>query len=246
MKSSNQCVFVSELFRRLLGTAIIVLIVGGLFHTRSAEAEAISGNYSFKNDFGLTVVPLPEGKWRKIHEEIWNMDGSSRHTYTYVPIQHDYLVRVSGKKITALLKITTLNELGGGDGWESIPFCSSEEVAAKFKWHETPYVFEINEFCLGVRYVQFSTDPAVFDPKLFKSIKDRGLTPHLGALATLVRIYKAKDEKFVDLNYHFFADTFSELMSWQDARDWAKSIMPRVEAGFEGKIPEPQNPADKP
>ena len=196
--------------------------------------------------FGLTVVPLPEGKWRKIHDTIWDHDGTTRHASAYVPFQKHYLVKVRGTKIATLLQITTVNELEGGDGWESIPFCSTEEAAAKYKWHETPYVFEIDEFCMGARYVRFSTNPANFDPKLLKSIKNRGLTPHLGALATLVRIYKAKDEKFVDLIYYFFADTFSELLSWEDARDWAKSIVPRVEAGFEGKIPEPQKPADKP
>ena len=230
------------------GWLCMTLMFFGLGPTmaRVAEPEAFSGNYSFKNDFGLTVVPLPDGKWRKIHDTIWDHDGTTRHAYAYVPFQKHYLVKVRGTKITTLLRVITVNELEGGDGWESISFCDTDESAAKYKWHETPYVFPMNEFCMGARYLRFSKGLGFFGPELLKSVEGRGFSVRRGVFATWVRFYKAKKEKFIYLDYYFFADTYSELMSWQDARDWAKGMVPRVEAGFDGKTLKPQKPADKP
>ena len=84
MKSSNQCVFVSKLFFRLLGTAILVLMVGGLFHTRSASAASggtYTENYVFENQLGRTIVPLPDGVWHKIHEEIEQDNYQGTHSH---------------------------------------------------------------------------------------------------------------------------------------------------------------------
>ncbi|MCZ6496022.1 MAG: hypothetical protein O7F75_08900 [Alphaproteobacteria bacterium] len=181
MKSSNQCVFVSKLFFRLLGTATLVLMVGGLFHTRSASAASggiYTENYVFENQLGRTIVPLPDGVWHKVHEEVQHQDSGSGDFVSGVLFQIIYLVQLDGTKVSGIIRIVTNKEVHGGGWWKPSSLCYRK----KWKYIKQESILNRNVFCWGVRNIRFRTNPREDTPweRTVKKIREAGWSPPLG------------------------------------------------------------------
>ena len=126
MKSSNQCVFVSKLFFRLLGTAIVVLMVGGPLHTGSASAASentYTGNYVIENSLGKTVIPIPDGVWHKVHEEVQHQDSGSGDFVSTYQFQIIYLVQLDDIRVSGVVRISTNKEFHSAGWWKPSNFC---------------------------------------------------------------------------------------------------------------------------
>ena len=83
----------------------------------AASGKTYTGNYIFENSLGRTVVPLPDGTWHKIHEELEHQDAGSGDIVSTNTFQVMYLVQLQGKQVFGVIRIRTNKEFGGGNGW---------------------------------------------------------------------------------------------------------------------------------
>ena len=250
MKSSNQCVFVSKLFFRLLGTAIAVLIVGGPLHTSSASAASgntYTGNYVIENSLGRTVVPLPDGTWHKAHEETLHQDSGSGDFVSGVQFQIIYMVQLVDIWVSGVVRISTNKEEHGGGWWKPSNLCYKE----KWRYLKQESVSKRNVFCWGVRNNKFRNKPRP-DTEWQRAVKkmgEAGWFAPLGIRGIHARYARSDADKILNVGYYFFLTT---RMSWLETRDWMRDLKPRIQAGFQGKFltphrkpttsPEPQPP----
>ena len=233
MKSSNQCIFVSKLFLRLLGTAILILIVGSLLHTRPASAASgntYTGKYVIENSLRRTVVPLPDGAWHKVHEEIRH----DAHPVSTYQSQTIYLVQIDGSDVSGVIRILTNKEFHGGASWNPSNLCYRK----KWKYIKQESVLNRNVFCWGVRNIRFGTNPRKDTPweSTVKKIREAGWSAPLGIRGTLARYARSDSDKMLDVSYSFF---LTARMPWMATRDWLRDLKPRIQAGFQGKYVTP-------
>ena len=233
MTSSNQCVFVSKLFFRLLGTAIVVLMVGSLLHTRSATAasgDTYTENFVFENQLGKTIVPLPNGVWHKVHEEIEDQDAGSGDIVSNWTLQRFYLVQIDNNNVSGTIHIRTNKEFGGGRGIEPADFCYFK----KWKYIKQESVSIRNTFCWGARNFKYFDEPkqdTVWE-RVVKKIDKAGWFSPFGLRGTNARYVRSDRDKYLGVSYYF---VLSNRMSWKETRDWMRALKPRIQAGFQGK-----------
>ena len=66
---------------------------------------------------------------------------------------------------------------------------------------------------------------------------EKSATPvPLDASATQVRFYRSVRGQFLKIDYYFIGPKGGKPRNWNKARAWAKGLVPRVKAGFEGKL----------
>ena len=240
MKSSNQCIFVSKLFLRLLGTAILILIVGSLLHTRPASAASgntYTGNYVISNSLGRTVVPLSYGTWHKVHEEIEHQDEGSGDFVSGNLLQIIYLVQLDGTKVSGIIQIMTNKEVHGADAIEPGELCYVED----WKHIKQESVLPSNTFCWGVKYVRFPSqeqnqgenEETAWD-RVVKKIEAAGWQFPYGLVGTHAQYLRSGKDKILDASY-LFPTRLSNGLSWTEARDWLNGLKPQIQAGFAGK-----------
>jgi hypothetical protein len=216
----------------ILAAAFLVSIQNQAVAAGPAKTQA--KNFSFKTDEGLWVVPLPDKAWLKVLEEVTDeeMDmGTSVESWKKINI---FLSRTDGKAVSGLIEINANHSVLEVDDRPPDDFCYEKQL--RWSYHKQISAITRDTLCWGVRSVGFPirTESEAW-PKLIEKMERAGTPLPLDVTATQVRFFKSVSGKFLKIDYYFLRPKGKKPWHWREARKWAKGMLPRVVAGFEGK-----------
>lgn len=201
---------------------------------QAAGTKAYTKNFSFKTDEGLSIVPLPDNAWRQVLEEETHeeMDmGTSTESWKKVTI---FLVPATSGAVTGLVEISANASVLDVKNIAPDDFCYSKQ--RKWEWHKQVSAITADTFCWGVRSMNIVENLQIEPWGLLVKEMDKSETPlPTDAAATQVRFYRSVRGKFLKIDYYFIAPKGGKPRHWNKAREWAKGLVSRVTAGFEGK-----------
>ncbi len=200
----------------------------------AASAKTYSKNFSFKTDEGLSIVPLPGKAWRKVWEEITfeEMDmGTVTESWKKVTI---FLAPAASGPVTRLIEISANDSVLDARDIAPDDFCYAKQ--RKWEWHKQVMAITADTFCWGVRTMSITGNLQIEEwQHLVEKMEKSGTPLPLDATATQVRFYRSVNAKFLKIDYYFLGARGGKPWNWIKARAWAKGLVPRVTAGFEGK-----------
>jgi hypothetical protein len=200
----------------------------------NGSAKVYTNDFSFETEDGRRVVPLPDGAWHHIFDEM------KRETLTAGPYAETwdrkiiFLARAVSDRVTAIVVVDTNNSILPNWGLVPVDFCYSKQP--NWNWHKQVSAIPNDTFCWGVRYIKFHEEPPSGTwSRVTEKFERLGWIPPSGAGATHVAFFKSDKGTLLAIDYMFIGSKDGAPIHWQDARNWAEGLIPRVIAGFKGK-----------
>ncbi len=199
-----------------------------------AAAKAHARNFAFKTDEGRSVVPLPPKAWRKMLEDVTHeeMDmGAATESWKKIIL---FLVQTGADGVSGLIEVSANESVLEVKDRPPDDFCYDRQL--KWEYHKQISAITRDTLCWGVRTVAFPirTESEAW-PKLVEKLKKAGTPLPLDTVATQVRFFKSVSGKFLRIDYYFLAPKGGKPWHWSKARTWAKGLLSRFIAGFDGK-----------
>ncbi len=211
-----------------------LVLVGGLLGAAlpASAAETASGNFKFRTDEGTSVVPLPDGEWRQVVKEISDeeMDmGTATESWKKVTI----VMAPAGGALSGIVEISANDSVLEVKNLLPDEYCLEKQRS--WEWHKQISALMTETYCWGVRSTVI-TDSRDDEPwQIFaKRMRDAGTPLPAEAAATQVRFYRSVRGKFLRIDYYFVAPKGGKPLAWTKARQWAKGLVARIKAGFDG------------
>lgn len=200
----------------------------------AVSAKTYTENFSFKTEEGLSVVPLPSKAWRIVlkEETAEEMDmGTYTESWTKVTF---FLAPAASGPLTAIIEISANSSVLDVKDIAPDDFCYAKQ--RKWEWHKQISALTVDTFCWGVRSTNIAevSQAEVWQLLVKEMVKSRMPLP-IDAAATQVRFYRSVSGQFLKIDYYFLGPKGGKPWHWIKARAWAKGLVSRVTAGFEGK-----------
>jgi hypothetical protein len=201
----------------------------------AAPAKVHTKNFSFKTDEGLSIVPLPDKAWRQVLEEETHEEmemGTYTESWKKVTI---FLAPAAPGAVTKLIEVSANASVLEVRDVAPDDFCYAKQ--RKWKWHKQISAITADTFCWGVRYMNLTEILQTEAWQLLAKKMEKSGTPlPVDATATQVRFYRSVRGQFPKIDYYFLGPNGGKPWHWNKARAWAKGLVSRVTAGFEGKL----------
>ena len=200
----------------------------------AAQAKAYTKNFSFKTDEGLSIIPLPDNPWRQVLEEETHeeMDmGTITESWKKITI---FLAPTTPGPVTKLIEISANQSVLDVKDIAPDDFCYAKQ--RKWAWHKQISAITADTFCWGVRSMHITENLQTEAwQHLVEKMEKSGMPLPVDTTATQVRFYRSVRGKFLKIDCYFFGPKGGKPWNRNKARAWAKDLVSRVTAGFEGK-----------